>query len=355
MRTVHFVVPAELDDPAKPTGGNIYDRRIYEGLTGTGWPVIKHAAPGSWPWPDAAAVHALAELVSGIADGAVVLIDDLIASVVPDLLVPEADRLRLVVLVHLSIGEAPPGHRVADAEIREGAVLAAVASVVTTSSWTRDRLLLRYPLPPGKVHVAQPGVDPADLVRGTDGGGELLCVAAVAGHKGHDVLLAALTATTDLSWRCRWVGTLDREPAFVDGLRQHAEQAGLADRVCFSGLLTGQNLAEAYAAADVLVLPSHAETYGMVVTEALARGLPVITTAVGGLPEALGRTRDGRRPGLLVPPGDRRALAAALRRWLTETDLRLELRAAARERRSTLSGWDVTTDRVAQVLTMAAS
>src|SRR5687768_12491246 len=125
MRTVHFVVPAELDDPARPTGGNIYDRRIFEGLPDSGWSVIKHGAPGSWPWPDAAAEHALARLLGGIADGTIVLIDDLIASTVPDIVVPEADRLRLVVLVHMSIGEAPPGHQVPDAEVREGAVLSA--------------------------------------------------------------------------------------------------------------------------------------------------------------------------------------------------------------------------------------
>ncbi len=349
------MVPAELDDPAKPTGGNIYDRRIYEGLSDAGWQVVKHAAPGAWPWPDAAAEHTLARLLSRIADGAVVLIDDLIASTVPDIVVPEADRLRLVVLVHMSLGEAPPGHQIADAETRERAVLSAVGSVVTTSSWTRDRLLLRYPLPPSKVNVAAPGVDPAGLAPGTEGGGELLCVAAVTAHKGHDVLLTALAATVDLPWRCVCVGTLDREPAFVEGLRQRVEQADIADRVCFSGLRTGHDLASAYATADVLVLPSHAETYGMVVTEALARGLPVITTAVGGLPEALGRTRDGRQPGLLVPPGDSAALAAALRRWLTDAELRQGLRAAARERRSTLSGWDVTSRRIAGVLTQAAA
>ena len=355
MKTVHFVVPAELDDSAKPTGGNIYDRRIFEGLSDVGWQVIKHAAPGSWPWPDAAAEHALARLISWIADGAVVLIDDLIASTVPDILVPEAGRLRLVVLVHMSLGEAPPGHQVADAETREGAVLSAVSSVVTTSSWTRDRLLLRYPLPPSKVYVAAPGVDPAGLAAGTAGGGELLCVAAVTAHKGHDVLLTALTATADLLWRCVCVGTLDREPAFVEGLRQRAVQADVADRVCFAGLRTGHDLAAAYSTADVLVLPSHAETYGMVVTEALARGLPVITTAVGGLPEALGHTRDGGRPGLLVPPGDSGALADALRTWLTDAGLRQSLRAAARARRATLTGWDVTTGRIAEVLTRAAA
>ena len=93
----------------------------------------------------------------------------------------------------------------------------------------------------------------------------------------------------------------------------------------------------------------------MVVTEALTRGLPVIATAVGGLPEALGRATDGRRPGLLVPPDDSVALAAALRSWLTDADLRQRLREAARERRRTLSGWEAPTDRIAGILAKAAA
>ena len=353
MSTVHVVGTANLNDPAKPSGGNIYNRRICDGLTTIGWQVIQHVAPGSWPWPDRASVQALGRLLAGIGDGAVVLVDGLIASTMPDILVPEARRLRLVVLVHMSLGEAPPGHSTADAQTRECAVLSAAQLVVTTSSWTRNRLLHRYALPPDKVHVAEPGVDLAELASGTDGGGELLCVAAVASHKGHEVLLAALGTTTELPWRCTCVGTLDREPVFVERLRLCAEAAGIGRRVRFAGTRIGDDLAHAYAAADVLVLASRAETYGMVVTEALARGLPVIATAVGGLPEALGRTSDGRRPGLLVPPDDSVALAAALRSWLTDADLRQRLREAARERRRTLFGWEAPTDRIAGILAKA--
>ena len=186
-------------------------------------------------------------------------------------------------------------------------------------------------------------------------GGELLCVAPVSSHKGHDVLLAALAANADLPWRCVCVGSLDLDPVFVQRLRLEAEAAGIGSRIRFPGVQIGDDLAHTYAAADVLVLASRAETYGMVVTEALARGLPVIATAVGGLPEALGQASDGRRPGLVVPPEDSVALAAALRDWLVDANLRHRLREAARERRSTLSGWDAPTDRIARVLTQAAT
>jgi glycosyltransferase involved in cell wall biosynthesis len=120
--------------------------------------------------------------------------------------------------------------------------------------------------------------------------------------------------------------------------------------VRFVGTRTGAALDAAYADADLLVLPSRAETYGMVVTEALARGIPVLATAVDGVPEALGAAPDGSRPGMLVPPGDAEALAVALRRWLTDPGWRARLRESARGRRDTLRGWDDTVRRLSEVL-----
>jgi glycosyltransferase involved in cell wall biosynthesis len=92
----------------------------------------------------------------------------------------------------------------------------------------------------------------------------------------------------------------------------------------------------------------------MVVTEALARGLPVVAAEVGGVPEALGHGADGTRPGLLVPPEDPAALRDALRSWIEDADLRRRLRRAARERRASLSGWPTTVSLVADVLVEAA-
>jgi glycosyltransferase involved in cell wall biosynthesis len=349
MSTVHVVVPDSIDDPGRPSGGNAYDRRICQGLTAIGWSVHERPVPGSWPRPDAAALGNLSGVIAGLPDGAVVLIDGLIASTVPEVLVPETGRLNLVVLVHMPLGQGQPEESL-DAPTRERAVLSAAVAVVTTSSWTRRWLLDEYPLGPGRVHVAEPGVDAADLAGGTAAGGELLCVAAVMPSKGHDVLLAALAAISDLPWRCVCVGTLGRDRNFVDQLGRQAHDGGIGDRIRFAGPLNGADLAEAYAAADALVLASRAETYGMVVTEALARGLPVLATTVGGLPEALGRGADGSRPGLLVPPGDPDALAAALRTWFGDSVVRQRFRRVARERRAMLPGWPATAARISRVL-----
>ena len=151
------------------------------------------------------------------------------------------------------------------------------------------------------MHVAEPGVDAAGLASGTETAGALLCVAAVIPGKGHDVLLDALATMTDLSWDCLCVGSLDRDPAFAESLRRRFLDDGLGDRVRFAGPRIGADLDRSYASADLLVLPSRAETYGMVVTEALARGLPVVAADVGGV-AGVPRSRSRRDPAGAARP-----------------------------------------------------
>ena len=348
--TVHLVVPEGIDDPLRPSGGNSYDRRVRQGLAADGWAVHTHAVPGPWPRPDQAAHQRLNAALGIPPDGALTLVDGLVASTVADLLVPAARRLRLVILMHMPIGRRADGSY--DGEC---AVLSAAAAIITTSRWARGWLLAAYPLDPARVHAAPPGVDAAEPATGNGGGGNLLCVASVTPGKGHDVLVAALERVGDLPWQCACVGSVARAPSFVADLRRVIEVAGLAERVLFTGALTGRSLERSYAAADALVLPSRGETYGMVVTEALARALPVLATDVGGIPEALGVASDGRRPGLLVPSDDVFALVGALRRWLCDAQLRADLRAAALDRRNSLTSWSDTADRVAQVLLEVAA
>jgi glycosyltransferase involved in cell wall biosynthesis len=354
VTAVHVVVPDGIDDPARPSGGNNYDRHVCRELGSLGWSVHEHSVPGRWPRADAEALAALAGVVGRIPDGALVLLDGLIASTAPEVLIPQAGRLRLVVLVHMPLGHRPADDGAEDTRRRECDVLRAATAVVATSQWSRARLLGLYRLRPDRVRVAEPGVDAADLAMGTVAGGALLCVAAVTFEKGHDLLVEALESISELSWQCLCVGRLDRDPAFVEVLRRRIRDGGLRGRVAFPGPRTGPDLDRSYAAADLMVLASRAEAYGMVVTEALARGLPVLAAEVGGLTEAMGYGADGIRPGLVVPPEDPAALAAALRAWLGDAEFRRRLRLAGRERRESLSGWSRTASILAGVLAGAS-
>jgi glycosyltransferase involved in cell wall biosynthesis len=337
--SVHVVLPNDIDDPATPSGGNAYDRHVLDGLSVAGWRVHEHPVAGAWPQPDESDRAGLAKILADLPDQALVLADGLVALSAPQVLVPAASRLHLVVLVHMPLDDGA-----------EQAVLHAAAAVVTTSGWTRRRLIDRYGLAPERVHAAPPGVSPAQRASASAGGTRLLCVGAIIPGKGYDVVTAALAMLPPRGWSCVCVGTLRRDPGFVTDLCGQIHGFGLADRIHLAGPRTGTALDAAYAAADLLVLASRAETYGMVVTEALARGIPVLATDVGGVPEAVGAAADGTRPGILVPPGDPAALAEGLLRWLDDADLRTGLRAAALARRATLTGWSVTTDQVGNVL-----
>ncbi|WP_457252348.1 glycosyltransferase family 4 protein [Pedococcus sp. P5_B7] len=361
MRTVHVVVPDSVDDPARPSGGNTYDRRVCAGLQDLGWAVRLHPLPGRWPHPDASSLAGLTRTLASLPLGAVVLLDGLVASGNPAVLLPAARRLRLVVLVHLPLGHPlaveaagrSPGEAKSAAAEGERLVLQAAAAVLTTSRWTTHWLLASYDLDRNRLHVARPGADRTHPATGTSSGSALLSVAAVVPAKGHTELLEALASLGDRSWRLVIAGALDLAPDHVAHLREKCREAGLTDRVTFAGPLAGAALDREYAAADLVVVASRIETYGLVVTEALARGLPVLSTAVGGVAEAMGTVPGTGRPGLLVDPaGD--GLGTALRSWLDDATLRDRLRTAARERSTTLEPWSATARRVSDVLSEVA-
>src|SRR5258707_2995051 len=153
----------------------------------------------------------------------------------------------MVVLVHMPLGHRPAADVAEEVRRREGAVLSAATAIVTTSAWSRERLLELYRLPAHRLHVAEPGVDAAELAAGTPAGGALLCVAAVTFDKGHDVLLDALARTSDLSWRCVCVGSLERDPPFVAALRPRAPGSELGEPVDLAGTPIRDDLDGSYA------------------------------------------------------------------------------------------------------------
>src|SRR5579859_1660013 len=138
---VHVVLPEGFDDPDRPTGGNVYDRRVCAGLAEAGWDVLVTTVAGAWPDPRSGARADLARIVSALPDDATVLVDGIIASPAAAQLLPHTGRVRMTVLLHMPLATAVGTPHDASAEHSERAVLRAAAGVVVTSEWTRRQVL----------------------------------------------------------------------------------------------------------------------------------------------------------------------------------------------------------------------
>jgi glycosyltransferase involved in cell wall biosynthesis len=330
-RRLTLVVPPDLD---APTGGNRYDDAVARALAGLDVTVERRPAAGSWPVATPADREHLAGLLTG--PGAV-LADGLVACGAPDAVAAAvAAGTSVHVLVHLPLAlesTLAAGEREAlDALERKS--LAVATGVVATSRWAADDLRRRHAL--GRVAVAAPGTDAAPAATGS-APPRLLQLATVTRRKDQLGVVEALALVRDLAWTADLTGMLDADPAYTDQVRAAIAAHGLGDRVRLTGPLAGEALDAAWDATDLLLLPSRAETWGMAVTEGLARGVAAVVGHGTGAEEALGRAPDGTVPGAAVPPGDPVALAAAVRDLLGPGRERAVT--AARARRDTLRSW----------------
>ena len=305
---VWVLVPGNLDTR---TGGFIYDRHMIEGLRALGrlGGVIETA--DAFPGAGQAVLDDVAAEIAHIPDRAVLIVDGLAATDLSDILAREAARLRIVALIHHPLADesdADPARAGAlfDAERR---MLASVAGVIVTSPSTARRLS-DFNVGAEAVTIALPGTDPQTPTRAPATPPRLLCLATLSRRKGQDVLLAALETLQDLDWRLDLVGAA-RDSVFAAELTDQIAKSPVRDRITTHGEIDPPALDEIWRSASLFVLPSRHEGYGMALAEALARGLPIVSTQAGAIPDTVPETA-----GLLVQPGDAPAIADALRHLL---------------------------------------
>ncbi|MCY4074046.1 MAG: glycosyltransferase family 4 protein [Acidobacteria bacterium] len=358
--SLHLVVPGPLD---QRTGGYLYDARMAEGLRRRGWRVTVHSLGGRFPDADETARTSMTAALAAIPAGATALVDGLALGGLPEPVAAERRRLRILALVHHPLSDEtglPPEvrDRLAGSERR---ALAAAHGVIVTSRFTA-RGLRRFGVDAGRVRVVEPGTErpPRESARpGSGAPPRLLSVGAVVPRKGHDVLVRALARIAHLPWEWDCAGSLERDPGHAARVLAAVESQGLADRVRFAGECDPVTLAALYAESALFVLASHYEGYGMVLAEALAHGLPIVSTTGGAIPETV-----PAEAAVLVPPGDDAALAAALAPLLADSDReaggqsgaerRAVLAAAAHRHAAALPGWDAAAAAFADALTALA-
>lgn len=334
MKRVTFAVPGSLDTP---TGGYAYDRRIIAELRELGWDVDYLDIGEGFPAPDAATRSAARSRLLAVPAPQPIVLDGLALGVLPDVADELARFQPLLALVHhpLALESGLTAERADALRRSERAALAAVREVVVTSPATAKLVVDDYGVPAARVTVARPGNDPVPpTARRRNEVLHLLSVGAVTPRKGFDVLVAALAMLADLPWRLTIVGDLTRNPAEAAKLRDMIEQQRLTGRIEVTGAVSSSRLAALYAEADLFVLASRFEGYGMAYTEALSHGLPVIGTTAGAIPDTV-----PQGAGLLVPPDDPAALANALRGVIADPDQHQRLSDGAEAAARTLPTW----------------
>jgi len=334
VKRVVFAVPGSLDTP---TGGYAYDRRIMAELQQLGWDVAYLNIGEGFPAPDERTRSAARSLLSAIPAGQPIVLDGLALGVLPDVAAELASQHPLVALVHHPLAlECGLTVERADALRRsEQAALAEVREVVVTSPATARLVAAGYGVAAKHITVARPGSDPMPPIsRHVNEVPNLLSVGAVVPRKGFDILVSALAMLADLRWRLTIVGDLSRDPKEAANLKGLVVRHRLTDRIETPGAVSPSRLAMLFGKADLFVLASRFEGYGMAYAEALSYGLPVIGTTAGAIPDTI-----PQGAGLLVPPNDPAALAAALRDVITDADRRRLLSAAALVAAGTLPTW----------------
>jgi glycosyltransferase involved in cell wall biosynthesis len=339
-----FVVPGNIDSR---TGGYIYDRRIVDGLRAKGWSVDVQSLSDTFPKPTTAAIAQAEAVFESLTDGAVVVVDSLALGAIPEILERHRSRLRIVALMHLplaadiGIDEKTAG-KFAMAERR---ALGTASLVIVTGRATLP-MIAGYDVPPSRVVIVEPGTEPASLAPGSGTSKvELLSVGTLNPGKGYEELLDALTVVGSRDWHLACAGSLTRHPPTASRIRAIVQERQLEEHVSLVGELDAEQLEEHYARADVFVLATLRETYGMAIAEALAHGLPVVSTSTGAIPALVGTDA-----GLLVPPGDVQALSTALSRVIGDATLRARLAEGARRARPSLPRWEQAVDAFASAL-----
>ncbi|WP_186388908.1 glycosyltransferase family 4 protein [Stappia sp. TSB10P1A] len=343
-----FLYPGRLETP---TGGYVYDRELLAALAATGTQVSAATLGEGYPAPSPATLEAGAALLSGLADGEAVMIDGLAFGVMDAIAAPQAQRLRLIALVHhpLAHESGLPPARAAELAASERRALALARHVVTTSPATAAAVTTEFGVPSAKVSVLEPGlVLPAPPVARVRRPGEpfrLLSVGSLVPRKDHPTLLAALAQIDDPAVTLDIAGSGEFDRAHAASVRAIIERLGLSQRVRLHGALGRAALDALYAQADLFVLTTLYEGYGMAFVEAMAHGLPVVATGAGAVRDTVPAAA-----GILCEAGDAASVGAAIRRLAEDAALRQSLAQAARAHAQGLPGWPEQARRLAALI-----
>ena len=326
---IRFLVPGNV---RHGSGGNKYNAKLAEHLSALGVDLEIVTVDGDWPVGSPTDRQRFADMLDG---GTIVIADGLVASGAPEEIAGAVNAgTKVWVLSHMAL---------ADHNDLEAKALAAATGVVCPSAHAAAELEAKHGIQ--NIVIATPGAEKANPAEGSKPR-HIVVVAALLPNKCQTILVQALSEIHDLPWTAALIGSHDADPGYAAKVRGVVEHCGLENRISITGELTGDALEEQWHRADLSVLISRSESFGMSVTESLAHGIPVLVRQGTGAVEALGTSRAGTALDLSDP----RNLAGTLRRWLTDHAQQQTWRNAAMTAREHLQGWDTTAATVMEAL-----
>jgi glycosyltransferase involved in cell wall biosynthesis len=338
-----------VGDTGRLTGGYLYNARVIAGLRREEIEVEELVASGAAPAEQEEAAPRLGSLFDPQRFDVIVV--DALARLV---CAPHLDRWRgvcpVVAMVHELPSVAVPDPVPAGRDRAPEEPLLRAERLIAVSDHGGSILQERR-VPAERIHVVPPGFDRfssanADAESGARDGTSVraLCVAQWIPRKGVLDLVRAWTARERTGAMLELIGEADTDPAYAASVRAAIADAPGAS-ITVSGPVDDAALGSAYAVADLFVLPSRYEGYGIAYAEALAHGLPVIACDVGPVPGLV-----GTEAAILVSAGDVGALSGALDLLLEDPALRDRMSAAARRRADHLPRWKDTVAAFRRVL-----
>lgn len=334
MQELYFAYPGDIDTP---TGGYAYDRRVIAGLQDLGWQVKLLPLGEGFPFPSAEVLADAGQKLADLPEGARVIVDGLALGVMPEAASALAQRLRLIALVHhpLCRENGLSAEQADRLKQSENEVLKHAGQVIVTSPATAQQVQDLFGVEADRIAVILPGTDiPELVVRASTEEVHLLSVGTVVPRKGYDLLFMALGDLLHHKWQLDLVGGLQADPECLAALQEQAVRLGLEKRITFHGAVPAQDLTAYYRAADIFVLASRYEGYGMAFTEAIAYGLPVIGSGGGAV-----KTTLPERASIYCETENVAALRDALDLLITDPERRAILSDAARKAARDLPSW----------------
>lgn len=351
MRQLIFVYPGDL---SSPTGGYAYDRRIIVGLKSLGWEIQLIGLGEGYPFPNPAQAEQAKEQLQRLVPGVPMVIDGLALGALPAVAACVAEHHPLIALIHhplafeFGLGE----EQAALLKQSETEALRHASKVIANSRATARDLNQHYGVSMDRIDVVLPGTDRSmhqrerlQITHGNRDAIRLLSVGSIIPRKGFHDLITALAPLADLPWTLSIAGDTTRNAGAFEQLIGDITRFGFEGRVQVLGAVSDSELNNLYNQADVFVLASLFEGYGMVYAEAMAYGLPIIATSAGAIPDTV-----PSEAGLLVRAGDVPALTLALKTVIEDAPYRARLSSGALRAAAQQPTWDQAAQQFAAAL-----